>query len=183
MFKDEVTLLGSKDVFYFNSSTFKTSFSNVWPDTRFFFFYIYLVCVYIFTVFNNTKSLIFRETHLWYVLHNEVKSQSLLSQYVDLLSPLEKDHVFSIRGDEQQKSALLARALVRTSIARCRAYYFMILVLTSFFSLTHSYLTTYLHNICSWLDQIRSQVSPKSLQFRKNAHGKPEVRLIFLLVN
>lgn len=59
------------------------------------------------------------ETHLWYVLPNEVKSQSLLSQYVDLLSPLEKDHVFSIRDVELQKSALLARALVRTTIARC----------------------------------------------------------------
>ncbi|KAI3819802.1 hypothetical protein L1987_13654 [Smallanthus sonchifolius] len=82
------------------------------------------------------------ETHLWYVLPNEVKSQSLLSQYVDLLSPLEKDHVFSMRGEELQKSALLARALVRTTIARY---------------------------------QIHSRVSPRSLVFRKNAHGKPEV--------
>ncbi|KAI7730772.1 hypothetical protein M8C21_020877 [Ambrosia artemisiifolia] len=82
------------------------------------------------------------ETHLWYVLPNEVKSQSLLSQYVDLLSPHEKDHVFSMRGDELQKSALLARALVRTTISRY---------------------------------QIHSHVSPTSLVFRKNAHGKPEV--------
>ncbi|KAM0067225.1 putative holo-[acyl-carrier-protein] synthase [Helianthus debilis subsp. tardiflorus] len=82
------------------------------------------------------------ETHLWYVLPNEVKSQSLLSQYVDLLSPPEKDHVFNMRGDELQKSSLLARALVRTAISRY---------------------------------QIHSCVSPKSLVFGKNAHGKPEV--------
>ncbi|KAI3732863.1 hypothetical protein L1987_64073 [Smallanthus sonchifolius] len=56
------------------------------------------------------------ETHLWYVLPNEVKTQSLLSQYVDLLSPLEKDYL-----------------------------------------------------------DIHSCVSPRSLVFRKNAHGKPEV--------
>ncbi|XP_076913247.1 uncharacterized protein LOC143571806 [Bidens hawaiensis] len=58
------------------------------------------------------------ETHLWYALPNEVKSQSLLSQYVDFLSPVEKEHVFSMRGDELQKSALLARTLVRTTISR-----------------------------------------------------------------
>ncbi|PWA82284.1 major facilitator superfamily protein [Artemisia annua] len=82
------------------------------------------------------------ETHLWYVLPNEVNSESVLSRYVDLLSPLEKDHVFSIRDNQLQKTALIARALVRTTIARY---------------------------------QIRPQVSPKSLQFRKNAYGKPEV--------
>ncbi|PWA49379.1 holo-ACP synthase [Artemisia annua] len=82
------------------------------------------------------------ETHLWYVLPNEVNSESLLSRYVDLLSPLEKDHVFSIHDYQLQKTALIARALVRTTIARYR---------------------------------IRPQVSPKSLQFKKNAHGKPEV--------
>ncbi|KAD4981895.1 hypothetical protein E3N88_18566 [Mikania micrantha] len=82
------------------------------------------------------------ETHLWYVLPKEVKSDSLLSQYVDLLPPHEKDHVFSMRGDELQKSALLARALVRTTISRY---------------------------------QIHSHVSPRSLVFRKNTHGKPEV--------
>lgn len=82
------------------------------------------------------------ETHLWYVLPNEVKSESLIKKYVDLLSPIEKEHVFSMRGDELQKHALLARALVRTTITR--------------------------YQICS-------RVSPKSLEFRKNAHGKPEV--------
>uniref|UniRef100_A0A9R1WVE1 holo-[acyl-carrier-protein] synthase n=1 Tax=Lactuca sativa TaxID=4236 RepID=A0A9R1WVE1_LACSA len=82
------------------------------------------------------------ETHLWYALPNEVKSQSLLNQYVDLLSPLEKDHIFSISALHLQKSALLARALVRTTISRY---------------------------------QIGSQVNPRSLEFRKNPHGKPEI--------
>nr|GEW62015.1 4'-phosphopantetheinyl transferase-like [Tanacetum cinerariifolium] len=82
------------------------------------------------------------ETHLWYVLPNEVNRESLLSRYVDLLSPLEKNHVFSIRDNQLQKTALIARALVRTTIARY---------------------------------QIRPQVSAKSLQFRKNTHGKPEL--------
>ncbi|CAI9301090.1 unnamed protein product [Lactuca saligna] len=82
------------------------------------------------------------ETHLWYALPNEVKSQSLLNQYVDLLSPLEKDHIFSISALHLQKSALIARALVRTTISRY---------------------------------QIGSQVNPRSLEFRKNPHGKPEV--------
>lgn len=82
------------------------------------------------------------ETHFWYVLPNEVKSESLLSQYLELLSPCEKENVFSMRGDELKKGSLLARALVRTTIARY---------------------------------QINSQVSPRSLKFRRNVHGKPEV--------
>ncbi|KAI3471804.1 hypothetical protein Pfo_028457 [Paulownia fortunei] len=47
------------------------------------------------------------ETHLWYVKPSEVKSESLLTQYLDILSPCERENV-----------ALLARALVRTTIAR-----------------------------------------------------------------
>ncbi|CAN1134076.1 hypothetical protein LINPERPRIM_LOCUS16313 [Linum perenne] len=58
------------------------------------------------------------ETHLWYVVPNEVKSASLLSQYMELLPQSERDHVLSFRGDQLQKSALLARTLVRTTIAR-----------------------------------------------------------------
>lgn len=58
------------------------------------------------------------ETHLWYALPNEVNSECLLSRYIDLLSPLEKDHVFSIHDNQLQKTALIARALVRTTIAR-----------------------------------------------------------------
>lgn len=94
------------------------------------------------TLFSPIKLPSQMETHLWYSLPNEIKSESLLSQYVDLLSPLEKDHIFSISSHELQKSALIARALVRTTISRY---------------------------------QIGSQVSPRSLEFKKNAHGKPEV--------
>ncbi|KAL3825754.1 hypothetical protein ACJIZ3_021783 [Penstemon smallii] len=61
-----------------------------------------------------------RETHLWYVKPSEVKSESLLNQYLDILSPCEKENVLRMRGDELRKSALLARTLVRTTIARCK---------------------------------------------------------------
>ncbi|XP_017254512.1 uncharacterized protein LOC108224409 isoform X1 [Daucus carota subsp. sativus] len=81
------------------------------------------------------------ETHLWYVIPNEVKSEQLLNKYLEFLPKSEKERVFSMRGDELQKGALLARALVRTTIARYQT----------------------------------NQVSPRSLKFRKNIHGKPEV--------
>ncbi|PON40492.1 4'-phosphopantetheinyl transferase superfamily [Trema orientale] len=84
------------------------------------------------------------ETHFWHVLPDEVRSQSLMNQYFELLSPCEKDNVLSMRGDQLKKSALLARALVRTTIAR-------------------------------YVDQTNSRVDPKSLKFRKNSYGKPEV--------
>ncbi|KAM7526041.1 hypothetical protein LguiA_015943 [Lonicera macranthoides] len=83
-----------------------------------------------------------RETHFWYVFPSEVKSESLLNQYLELLSPCEKENVLSLREGKLRKGALLARALVRTTIAR------------------------YL---------INSQVTPRSLKFKKNIHGKPEV--------
>lgn len=60
-----------------------------------------------------------RETHLWYILPDEVKSTSLLKRYSQFLSPIEKDRVDQMRGDELKKNALLARTLVRTTIARC----------------------------------------------------------------
>ncbi|XP_065638148.1 uncharacterized protein LOC112026554 [Quercus suber] len=58
------------------------------------------------------------ETHLWYIIANEVKRTSLLNQYLELLSPCEKENVFRICGNQPQKRALLACALVRTTIAR-----------------------------------------------------------------
>ncbi|KAL3642692.1 hypothetical protein CASFOL_013507 [Castilleja foliolosa] len=58
------------------------------------------------------------ETHLWYVKPSEVKSESLLNQYLDILPPCEKENVLEIQRDDLRKSALLARALVRTTIAR-----------------------------------------------------------------
>ncbi|XP_010543787.1 PREDICTED: uncharacterized protein LOC104816589 isoform X2 [Tarenaya hassleriana] len=82
------------------------------------------------------------EAHLWYVLPDEVKSESLLRQYSELLSPCEKDNVLQMRGDDLKKKALLARALVRTTISR------------------------YLVN---------NEVDPRSLKFKKNIYGKPEV--------
>lgn len=58
------------------------------------------------------------ETHFWYILPDEVKSATLLNQYLDILSPCEKENVLRMHGDHLKKSALLARALVRTTIAR-----------------------------------------------------------------
>ncbi|KAK6139848.1 hypothetical protein DH2020_026423 [Rehmannia glutinosa] len=86
------------------------------------------------------------ETHLWYVKPSEVKSGSLLNQYLDILPPCERENVLQMRGEELRKSALLARALVRTTIARY---------------------------------QINSHSNPRSLKFRKNLHGKPEVQWQF----
>nr|GMD86800.1 4'-phosphopantetheinyl transferase HetI [Ipomoea batatas] len=83
-----------------------------------------------------------KETHLWYVKSNEVKSEALLKQYMEILSASEKENVLRLHGDEHRKAALLARALVRTTVARY---------------------------------QINSHVDPRSLKFRKNIHGKPEV--------
>ncbi|KAJ0263808.1 4'-phosphopantetheinyl transferase superfamily [Hirschfeldia incana] len=83
-----------------------------------------------------------RETHLWYILPDEVESTSLLKRYSQLLSPIEKDGVDQMRGDELKKNALLARTLVRTTIARY---------------------------------QTNKAVDPRSLMFKKNMYGKPEV--------
>ncbi|XP_034932175.1 uncharacterized protein [Populus alba] len=83
------------------------------------------------------------ETHVWFVLPDEFKSVSLLNQYMELLSPCEKENVLTMRGDQLQKRALLARTLVRTTIARY---------------------------------QINNHVvDPRSLKFKKNVHGKPEL--------
>ncbi|XP_008387010.1 uncharacterized protein [Malus domestica] len=81
------------------------------------------------------------ESHLWYVLPEEVKSEGLLNRYFELLSPSERDNVLGMRGIELQKRALLARALVRTTISRYTDH----------------------------------RVDPRSLKFKKNNHGKPEV--------
>ncbi|XP_031278834.1 uncharacterized protein LOC116137287 [Pistacia vera] len=63
-----------------------------------------------------------RETHFWYIVPEEVKSTSLLNQYLEILSPREKENVYRMRGDQHKKSALLARALVRTTIARYQTH-------------------------------------------------------------
>ncbi|KAJ4959312.1 hypothetical protein NE237_026423 [Protea cynaroides] len=59
-----------------------------------------------------------RETHFWYILPDEVQNKSLLNQYLELLSHREKENVFRLHGDELQKRAILARALVRTTLAK-----------------------------------------------------------------
>ncbi|XP_043721630.1 uncharacterized protein LOC122669059 isoform X3 [Telopea speciosissima] len=59
-----------------------------------------------------------RETHFWYILPDEVQNKSLLNQYLELLSHSEKENVFRMHGEELQKRAILARALVRTTLAR-----------------------------------------------------------------
>ncbi|VVA97239.1 unnamed protein product [Arabis nemorensis] len=82
------------------------------------------------------------ETHLWYILPDEVKNTSLLKHYSQLLSPSEKDKVVRMRGNVLKKNALLARTLVRTTIARY---------------------------------QTNNAVDPRSLMFKKNMYGKPEV--------
>lgn len=61
-----------------------------------------------------------REAHLWYVLPDEVKCPNLLNRCFEILSPCEKENVLRMRGEELKKSALLARALVRTTLARCK---------------------------------------------------------------
>ncbi|OMO82265.1 4'-phosphopantetheinyl transferase superfamily [Corchorus capsularis] len=83
-----------------------------------------------------------RETHLWYILPDEVKRVALLKQYSELLSPCERENVNRMGGDQLKKRALLARALVRTTIARY---------------------------------QTNCEMNPRSLKFRKNIYGKPEV--------
>ncbi|XP_019250851.1 PREDICTED: uncharacterized protein LOC109229752 isoform X2 [Nicotiana attenuata] len=97
-----------------------------------------------FTPFNSyyTPLCKVREIHLWYVIPNEVKDESLMNKYMEILSPCEIEKVLSFQRDDLRKSALLARALVRTTIARY---------------------------------QINSSVTPKSVKFKNNVHGKPEV--------
>lgn len=50
---------------------------------------------------------------------NEVKNEILLNQYLEILSPSEKETVFQMRDEELKKRALIARVLVRTTISRC----------------------------------------------------------------
>ncbi|KAK8934960.1 hypothetical protein KSP39_PZI014347 [Platanthera zijinensis] len=59
-----------------------------------------------------------RETHFWYIVPDEVNSTSLLNHYLNIISPCERRAVLRINGDKQQKCALLARALVRTTLSR-----------------------------------------------------------------
>ncbi|XP_020972359.1 uncharacterized protein LOC107626383 isoform X1 [Arachis ipaensis] len=59
-----------------------------------------------------------KEAHFWYVLPDEIKDTNLLNQYFEILSPSEKENVFRMSGERLKKRAILARALVRTTLAR-----------------------------------------------------------------
>lgn len=64
-------------------------------------------------------SLLCREAHLWYIVPNELEDTSLLQDYMELLSPCEKENVLSIKGEALKKCAILSRVLVRTTLSRC----------------------------------------------------------------
>ncbi|KAL0743923.1 hypothetical protein Bca4012_085436 [Brassica carinata] len=92
-----------------------------------------------------------RETHLWYILPDEVKSTSLLKRYSQLLSQTEKDRVDQMRGDELKKNALLARTLSPKASA-------------------------FLYDkAVKLVSKTNEAVDPRSLMFKKNMYGKPEV--------
>ncbi|XP_064959773.1 uncharacterized protein LOC135609910 isoform X1 [Musa acuminata AAA Group] len=59
-----------------------------------------------------------REAHLWYIVPNELEDTSLLQDYMELLSPCEKENVLSIKGEALKKCAILSRVLVRTTLSR-----------------------------------------------------------------
>lgn len=82
-----------------------------------------------------------REVHFWYLVPEEVQGKMLFNAYKDLISPEEHTYVFQMKEKQLQRQALLARVLVRTSLAR-------------------------------YTD---GKINPKSLKFRKNSFGKPEV--------
>ncbi|XP_038886371.1 4'-phosphopantetheinyl transferase-like isoform X8 [Benincasa hispida] len=113
--------LPSKMVVYFN---------DLWPllysaSTVWWFggscglqkFSVFQIGSYSKFLFSNTF-LLCRETHIWYILPDEVKSIHLQNHYLNLLSPNEKENVLKIQEGEVQKRALLARALVRSTISR-----------------------------------------------------------------
>ncbi|KAI4300493.1 hypothetical protein L6164_033865 [Bauhinia variegata] len=58
------------------------------------------------------------EAHFWYILPDEIKSTNLLNRYLEILSPCEKENIFRMSGEQLKKRALLARTLVRTTLAR-----------------------------------------------------------------
>ncbi|KAJ0965649.1 hypothetical protein J5N97_026787 [Dioscorea zingiberensis] len=59
-----------------------------------------------------------REVHFWYMVPDGVNDASLLDQYSELLSPSERNNVFEMKDRRSWKGALLARALLRTTLSR-----------------------------------------------------------------
>ncbi|XP_039141718.1 uncharacterized protein LOC120278980 isoform X2 [Dioscorea cayenensis subsp. rotundata] len=86
-----------------------------------------------------------REAHFWYMVPDEVNDESLLDQYSELLSSCERDNVFGMKDKRLWKGALLARALLRTTLSR--------------------------YTRCEI-------ISPRSLKFKKNKYGKPEMLIL-----
>lgn len=68
----------------------------------------------------NVLALFHRETHVWYVIPDEVRKKSLLKLYMEQMSLDEKKNISHFNDDELQKHALLTRTLVRTTLVRCR---------------------------------------------------------------
>ncbi|KAJ6849735.1 uncharacterized protein M6B38_266585 [Iris pallida] len=63
-----------------------------------------------------------REVHFWYVVPDEVKDASLLKQYMEILSPCERESILQMDKDKVQRGAVLARTLVRTTLSRYTNY-------------------------------------------------------------
>ncbi|EFJ30225.1 hypothetical protein SELMODRAFT_90598, partial [Selaginella moellendorffii] len=86
-----------------------------------------------------------REVHCWFLFVEDVQSPSLLKAYESFLSSDERDRVYSVDSERLRKERLLTRALVRTTLARCK--------------INHAFASKF-----SW-----------SLKFSKNEFGKPEL--------
>lgn len=68
-----------------------------------------------------------REVHFWYVVPDEVKDASLLKQYMEILSPSERESILQMDKDKVQRGAVLARTLVRTTLSRCMLLFYLML--------------------------------------------------------
>ncbi|KAJ3693272.1 hypothetical protein LUZ60_008752 [Juncus effusus] len=59
-----------------------------------------------------------REAHVWYIKPDEIKDSSQLKNYLEILSPSEKQRILSLDEEKNQKNAILSKALVRTTLSR-----------------------------------------------------------------
>ncbi|KAA3465075.1 L-aminoadipate-semialdehyde dehydrogenase-phosphopantetheinyl transferase isoform X1 [Gossypium australe] len=115
-----------------------------------------------------------RETHFWYILPDEVKSVALLNRYSELLSPCERENVNRMSGDQLKKRALLARALKTIGRSYTMMYRYALdtgvghgNINVAFTILLGVKITARILTNC--------EINPRSLKFRKNIYGKPEV--------
>ncbi|KAI4964545.1 hypothetical protein ZWY2020_005513 [Hordeum vulgare] len=63
-----------------------------------------------------------REVHVWYLCPDELKNQSQLNMYEELLSPSEREYADSMKATMLRKDAVLSRALLRTTLSRYTGY-------------------------------------------------------------